>query len=165
MRAGAANAVVWEVGLPHRGVGCCDHPTPCLYLPRVPIVAHFGKIRKKYFGKIRRTEAVRPPFFSDCQKSPRLEGGTPYGFPGNGIPRREKSPPWRGVSRRSRGGGSFNKEGCVKRWFTPSVTACGGASSLKEGANDRARQAGWGIPQPRQRPTKARAEPLPYGRT
>ena len=148
MRAGAANAVVWEGLLPHRGVGCCDHPTPCLYLPRVPIVAHFGKIRKKYFGKIRRTEAVRPPFFSDCQKSPRLEGGAPYGFPGSRIPPQGEKPPLGGgVSRRSRGGGSFNKEGCVKRWFTPSVTACGGASSLKEGAleDGRARQADWGI--------------------
>ena len=26
------------------------------------------------------------------------------------------------------------KKGCVKRCFTPSATACGGASSLKEGA-------------------------------
>ena len=30
------------------------------------------------------------------------------------------------------------KKGCVKRCFTPSATACGGASSLKEGADGRA---------------------------
>lgn len=42
--------------------------------------------------------------------------------------------PQEGVARRSRGGGEKH---CIKRCFTPSATARGGAGSLKEGALKR----------------------------
>ena len=42
-----------------------------------------------------------------------------------------------------------------RRCFTPSATACGGASSLKEGALENDSVLG----------AEARAEPLPYTRT
>ncbi len=36
--------------LPHRGVGEGQSPAPCLYLPRVLIVAHILEIRKQFFS-------------------------------------------------------------------------------------------------------------------
>ncbi len=56
--------------LPHRGVGEGQSPAPCLYLPRVLIVAHILEIRKQFFSGNPIFQAVfflkkssRPPQF------------------------------------------------------------------------------------------------------
>ena len=64
---------------------------------------------RKFFAKLR--------FAPTVKKAPLLEGG------------------WHGEAV---AGGVSMKKGCVKRYFTPSATACGGASSLKAGADGRA---------------------------
>ena len=58
MRAGAAMLLCGWLRHPHRGAGCCYHPTSCLYLPRAITITQLDGLHKEIFSGAARSRAA-----------------------------------------------------------------------------------------------------------